>query len=151
MKSKLGTLTRALYIRFNSEVVKRDLLLVPNHGIPNSRMGDFINWASVERTIYENDIYDEIDTYLKYKYDRIKEWIKVKRREKFFEKLLKRDGRFCSNKSCGSPHDLTIDHIVSPLLGGENILSNLQLLCRKCNSSKGKKLDWDGIIKSNKK
>lgn len=150
MKYKLGMLNRGLYIRLNEDGVKKDLALVKNHGIPPSRMSDFIRWTAIERTIYENDIYDEIDTYLKFKYDRVKEWNRIKKKEKFFERLVERDGAICNNKLCGSLEKLTIDHLISPLLDGENSMYNLQLLCLPCNSSKGKKLDWDGIVKNRK-
>jgi 5-methylcytosine-specific restriction endonuclease McrA len=32
---------------------------------------------------------------------------------------------------------LTADHILSLANGGSNILENVMVLCRKCNSSKG--------------
>jgi 5-methylcytosine-specific restriction endonuclease McrA len=38
---------------------------------------------------------------------------------------------------CGSTKDLTTDHIVSKKNGGQSIWSNLQTLCRSCNSIKG--------------
>lgn len=38
---------------------------------------------------------------------------------------------------CGSNKDLTIDHVIPVSMGGTNHHSNLQLLCRKCNSIKG--------------
>jgi 5-methylcytosine-specific restriction endonuclease McrA len=40
---------------------------------------------------------------------------------------------------CGSTEDLTWDHIVPLVKGGTNELSNLQVLCRACNGSKGAK------------
>lgn len=42
---------------------------------------------------------------------------------------------WCSR--CGSKNDLTADHILSLANGGSNILENVMVLCRKCNSSKG--------------
>lgn len=46
-------------------------------------------------------------------------------------------GDYCS--ICGSRNDLTIDHINPQSNGGSNELSNLQILCRCCNSRKS---DW---------
>ena len=42
---------------------------------------------------------------------------------------------YCSN--CRSTQDLTADHIVPKARGGRNVLSNVQVLCRSCNASKG--------------
>lgn len=41
---------------------------------------------------------------------------------------------------CSSPDDLTIDHIVPVSVGGSNEKTNLQVMCRPCNSRKGAKL-----------
>lgn len=41
--------------------------------------------------------------------------------------------------SCGREDNLTIDHIVPVVEGGKNDFPNLQVLCKPCNSSKGKK------------
>ena len=54
--------------------------------------------------------------------------------------IFKRDGDKCLNPSCKTGKPLTIDHIVPIHLGGENKLSNLQTLCKSCNSSKGTKI-----------
>lgn len=40
-------------------------------------------------------------------------------------------------KHCGTHIDLTCDHITPVSRGGETRLSNLQTLCRPCNSRKG--------------
>ena len=49
--------------------------------------------------------------------------------------ILWRDEGKC--RMCNSTDDLTIDHIMPIVLGGTNELTNLQVLCRSCNSSKG--------------
>jgi len=52
-------------------------------------------------------------------------------------KILKRD-LVC--QKCSDPDANSVDHIISEFHGGKMILSNLQLLCRKCNSRKGKSI-----------
>jgi len=51
--------------------------------------------------------------------------------------VMSRDGERC--QVCGSTDDLTIDHKITPWsLGGSSTdPSNLQVLCRSCNSRKG--------------
>jgi len=48
--------------------------------------------------------------------------------------VLNRDG--CCQR-CGTEDNLTVDHIVPRTLGGDDSLSNMEVLCGKCNSSKG--------------
>jgi 5-methylcytosine-specific restriction endonuclease McrA len=48
--------------------------------------------------------------------------------------VINRDG--CCQR-CGTEEKLTVDHIVPRVLGGDDNLSNLQVLCQSCNSSKG--------------
>lgn len=48
--------------------------------------------------------------------------------------IRKRFGNKCLN--CGAEKDLTIDHVVPLASGGINGLTNMQLLCRICNSRK---------------
>ncbi len=57
--------------------------------------------------------------------------IKVATRRMVYE----RDGYQCVYCQC--PDDLTIDHILAISKGGTNDPSNLQTLCRACNSRKG--------------
>jgi len=49
-----------------------------------------------------------------------------------------RDGRRCLH--CGTTKALSLDHIHPYSLGGSDDPSNLQTLCRPCNSSKGAKV-----------
>lgn len=58
--------------------------------------------------------------------DPLPKWL----RSKVFEK----QGRRC--RLCGTTDNLTIDHIRAVAIGGSNELSNLQVLCRSCNSKK---------------
>lgn len=53
-------------------------------------------------------------------------------------RIYERDGFRCLH--CSTTEDLTIDHIVPRRRGGTNDESNLQTLCRRCNSSKGAKV-----------
>lgn len=49
-----------------------------------------------------------------------------------------RDGFRCLH--CGSPEGLSLDHIYPWSLGGSDDETNLQTLCRPCNSRKGAKI-----------
>lgn len=51
--------------------------------------------------------------------------------------VFKRDGHKCVK--CGSGDDLCLDHIKPFSRGGATHESNLQTLCRSCNSKKGDK------------
>jgi len=52
-------------------------------------------------------------------------------------RIFKRDGYQCAY--CGSPKDLTIDHIQPRARGGRNTWTNLVTCCSKCNLKKGNK------------
>ena len=54
------------------------------------------------------------------------------------DKIL-RDYKYTCNK-CSSKNNLTIDHIHPLSKGGSNNYSNLQVLCKSCNSKKGAKI-----------
>lgn len=53
--------------------------------------------------------------------------------------VWERDDFRCAQ--CGGRIDLTVDHIVPESAGGLTTLSNLQTLCRSCNSRKGARVD----------
>lgn len=53
--------------------------------------------------------------------------------------IYARDGKYC--RWCRAEQDLTIDHIHPVSLGGLNDPSNLQVLCRSCNSWKGDRVE----------
>lgn len=48
--------------------------------------------------------------------------------------IYERDGFRCV--TCGSRDELSVDHIVAESKGGLMVLTNLQTLCRSCNSRK---------------
>ena len=59
------------------------------------------------------------------------QWRKIR------ERILRRDQNTCQR--CGLEGD-TVDHIIPRKLGGNDMDSNLQVLCRTCNFSKGGRL-----------
>ena len=52
--------------------------------------------------------------------------------------VWRRDGGKCAR--CGSREKLEYDHIVPISKGGSNTTRNIELLCEKCNRSKGSKI-----------
>ena len=73
---------------------------------------------------------------------RVKERNRIRREQRGYDaawrklsRLMRANQPWCSK--CGSTRDLTLDHIISLANGGTNSPANAQVLCRKCNSSKG--------------
>jgi hypothetical protein len=64
----------------------------------------------------------------------------VKQYKSVFKKLLHKYNFKCVE--CNAQEKLSIDHIQPVSKGGSDDLSNLQILCRSCNSKKGAK--WEG-------
>lgn len=69
----------------------------------------------------------------------------VKRRERatmrkhyavWFAALVAQDGERCAH--CGATDALVIDHVLPIAKGGLSTLDNAQLLCKICNTAKGK-------------
>src|SRR5258708_23739701 len=71
--------------------------------------------------------------YHRYRTQKIKGNVTTEEIENLFKKQL-------NCKKCYSDEYLEIDHIIPLSKDGEHIINNLQLLCRKCNRSKGNKL-----------
>ncbi len=98
--------------------------------------------------------YEEWRKRPKYHSPRLKESWKLTRDLR--EEVFNRDGHYC--KICGEEHNLHIDHIIPLSKGGKTELSNLQVLCKKCNLQKYNKtmdefilhLDSNGKNKNNK-
>lgn len=52
--------------------------------------------------------------------------------------VWERDGGCCTQ--CGSAFDIQYDHVIPFSMGGSSTVENLQLLCARCNQSKGGRL-----------
>lgn len=67
----------------------------------------------------------------------INKYGRIKLPEQLRQAVFERNGFKCLH--CGTPTNLTIDHIIPLFKGGTNDEFNLQTLCRSCNSKKGTK------------
>lgn len=74
-----------------------------------------------------------------------KKRLQIKNYKKIFNDLLHKYKFACVH--CGEKDEqkLTIDHIVPVAKGGTDDYSNLQILCRSCNSAKGTKDQVRGV------
>src|SRR6266567_3313875 len=59
------------------------------------------------------------------------------------QQILERDNYTCQH--CSAKDNLTIDHIIPVLHGGETETDNLQVLCQSCNSRKGTRDSADDL------
>ena len=60
--------------------------------------------------------------------------------------LCKEHGYKCL--ACGEAKPLTADHVIPLVLGGVNLIENIQPLCKSCNSKKGTQImDYRGSAK----
>lgn len=80
---------------------------------------------------------------LRLKFDTLDVQESVQPRPRISEKarieVWRRDGGKCAR--CGSRERLEYDHIVPISKGGSNTTRNIELLCEKCNRSKGSKIE----------
>ena len=114
------------------------------------------------RELIDSEIRDKIH-YDRWKKERRNEFSKIrKEREKnasgswdsitkarYIIFLRERNGNVCPG--CNTEmSDPTLDHIIPLTRGGDNLIDNLRLLCRSCNSQKGS-LTWEEFIEKQKK
>lgn len=60
------------------------------------------------------------------------------------EQLIAKYGARCMNPECQTPEaKLTIDHVRPVSMGGTNTMDNVQILCARCNESKGNRSEAD--------
>lgn len=64
-----------------------------------------------------------------------------KHRTEIYKKLLKNNREECS--WCKTKNNLTINHKIPIIAGGENNIENLEFMCKKCNSN-----HYHGLVKS---
>lgn len=77
-------------------------------------------------------VFQHEDEFWTYRYHRIPVTQELR------EAVYARDGWKCLH--CGSARDLSLDHIWPHSRGGSDTYTNLQTLCRSCNSKKGAKV-----------
>ncbi len=67
--------------------------------------------------------------------------ISLQRNKDLFRRLLHKYNFECKKCKCRDKKKLTIDHIMPFSKGGSDDYSNLQILCKSCNSKKGAKIE----------
>jgi 5-methylcytosine-specific restriction endonuclease McrA len=63
--------------------------------------------------------------------------------------IFKRDDNACTY--CGSPKDLTLDHVMPKSRGGKTSWENLITACKRCNSKKGHQTPEEAKMPLNRK
>jgi 5-methylcytosine-specific restriction endonuclease McrA len=61
------------------------------------------------------------------------------------QNIFKRDGNVC--QYCGTPRDLTLDHVLPKARGGTSTWTNLVTACKRCNAKKGDSLPDEAGMK----
>ena len=102
-------------------------------------------WLSA--SLFSKDEYEELLTYYYTELSREKNELSYESRRKksnraisskpLRDRVFARDGYKCNH--CHTTENLSVDHIVPVLSGGNDNIENLQTLCTPCNSSKGAK------------
>jgi 5-methylcytosine-specific restriction endonuclease McrA len=59
-------------------------------------------------------------------------------RVRFRQRVFERDGWCCCY--CGATENLTLDHVIPKSKGGRGTFTNIQTLCKPCNTDKADKL-----------
>lgn len=109
------------------------------HGLPGAKLPG-IGGVAAKRLV-EAGLWIEVDGGWQFdESDELFVWGPIEERRSWIPGWLRRlvyerDGYQCVR--CGSEDDLTLDHIIPWSSGGADEESNLQTMCRSCNSSKG--------------
>lgn len=90
-------------------------------------------WEKIQEYRNNNDIFYKRQQDI----DRLKACSYTAKKE-VKEYIFNKYGRECL--CCGSKEDVHLDHVIPIKKGGKNDISNLQPLCKKCNSKKGVKI-----------
>ncbi len=152
-----------LYLTMRDSVIQNDYKMfefIFSRNQTRYRQRNYQKYSyTVTNTVYELcfslkemlDIDDELEE-IEYETTRAKWCAKNQRKlmtKELKDKIKKRDNYTC--QKCGKymPDEvgLHVDHIIPIKMGGKSVESNLQVLCDKCNLSKGKKIIRNSTIK----
>src|SRR5262249_3586481 len=103
-----------------NSAVKLERLIGATEPLDLSAFADFVDFSLIERPSFEDRLANR----------RVPDAIRAT--------VLVRDGGRC--RRCRRSINLEMDHIVPVSKGGQTEESNLQVLCRRCNRSKARKL-----------